>query len=40
VSRYFVNIADAGLGGYVAQHVNSRSKALGGFASFLWAVVR
>lgn len=38
-SRYFINIADAGLGGYVAEHANARSKALGGFASFLWAVV-
>jgi YegS/Rv2252/BmrU family lipid kinase len=39
LERYFINIADAGLGGYVAEHANRRTKALGGFASFLWAVV-
>jgi diacylglycerol kinase (ATP) len=39
VERHFVNIADAGLGGYVAQHANNRTKALGGFASFLWAIL-
>ncbi len=35
VERYFVNIAEAGLGGAVVERVNRTSKALGGFASFL-----
>src|SRR5680860_908117 len=33
--RFFVNIADAGIGGYVAERVNRSSKRLGGFLSFL-----
>ncbi len=39
VRRWFVNIADAGIGGYVAERVNRTSKAFGGFASFLWATL-
>lgn len=35
VARYFVNIAEAGLGGAVVERVNKTSKALGGFVSFL-----
>lgn len=35
VERYFINIAEAGLGGAVADRVNRASKKLGGFASFL-----
>ncbi len=38
-SRFFLNIADAGIGGYVAERVNRSSKALGGFASFLGATL-
>ena len=37
--RFFLNIADAGIGGYVAERVNRSSKAFGGFASFLWATL-
>jgi len=37
--RSFVNMADAGIGGAVAARVNGRSKALGGFVSFLTAIV-
>jgi diacylglycerol kinase (ATP) len=39
VQRHYVNIADVGIGGYVAQRVNRSSKALGGFASFFWATL-
>jgi YegS/Rv2252/BmrU family lipid kinase len=39
-ARYFVNIADFGAGGAVADRVNRHSKALGGFASFLWAIIK
>lgn len=35
VERYFLNIAEAGLGGAVVERVNRTSKALGGFVSFL-----
>lgn len=38
-TRYFVNMADVGLGGYVAARVDSRSKAFGGFASFLSSIM-
>jgi len=37
--RFFLNIADVGIGGYVAERVNRSSKAFGGFASFLWATL-
>lgn len=39
VRRHFVNIADVGIGGYVAERVNRTTKALGGFASFLYATL-
>lgn len=35
ITRYFVNIAEVGLGGAVVERVNRTSKALGGFVSFL-----
>jgi diacylglycerol kinase (ATP) len=38
-SRFFANIADVGLGGRVAERVNRRNKAAGGFASFLEAIL-
>lgn len=38
-SRFFGNIAEAGLGGAVAARANRRSKALGGFASFLMSTL-
>lgn len=38
--RAFVNLADAGLGGAVVERVNRRSKAFGGFASFLVAILQ
>ncbi len=37
--RYFLNVADVGMGGETAERVNNTSKALGGFASFLWGVI-
>lgn len=37
--RYFVNLSDVGLGGDTCWRVNSASKALGGFASFLWGML-
>lgn len=39
VLRYFVNVADAGLGGETAARANRRSKAMGGFLSFLCSAV-
>ena len=39
-SRYFVNIAAAGLSGLVDKHVNSTWKGLGGRTSFVWATLR
>jgi len=38
-TRYFINIADLGLGGDLVVRVNQSSKALGGFVSFLRALV-
>ncbi|WP_157782416.1 diacylglycerol/lipid kinase family protein [Sulfobacillus thermosulfidooxidans] len=35
ISRYFINVADCGLGGLTARIVNNRSKALGGRMSFV-----
>lgn len=37
--RYFVNIADFGLGAATAERVNRTTKAFGGFASFLYGVI-
>ena len=37
--RYFINVADVGMGGETAQRVNNTSKVLGGFVSFLWGVM-
>ena len=37
--RYFVNVADFGMGGEVVRRVNATSKVFGGFASFLYGVV-
>ncbi len=38
-SRYFVNIADVGMGGMAASRVNHTSKSAGGFLSFLYGTV-
>lgn len=38
-SRWFVNIADAGLGGAAANRVNHTSKSAGGFLSYLYGTV-
>jgi diacylglycerol kinase (ATP) len=38
-TRYYLNIADAGMGGGVSERVNRTSKRFGGFASFLWATL-
>lgn len=37
--RYYANIADVGLGGETVDRVNKTSKAMGGFASFLWGTM-
>ncbi|MGB9735635.1 MAG: diacylglycerol/lipid kinase family protein [bacterium] len=37
--RYFINIADAGIGGETVDRVNRTTKAFGGFVSFLWGTV-
>lgn len=39
VMRYFINIAEAGIGGEVATKVNHSSKAAGGFLTFLGATL-
>lgn len=38
--RFFVNIADCGLGGEVVMRANASSKRFGGTATFYWASVR
>jgi diacylglycerol kinase family enzyme len=38
--RYFINVADFGIGGAVAERVNGQTKRLGSFLTFLSAVVR
>ena len=37
--RYFVNIADAGIGGETVARVNATTKIFGGFISFLWGTL-
>lgn len=37
--RYFINIADLGLGGETVARVNRTTKAFGGFVSFLWGTL-
>ena len=37
--RYFLNVADFGMGGEVVKRVNGASKFFGGFLSFLWGVL-
>lgn len=36
ITRYFINIADFGIGGETVDRVNRTTKAFGGFFSFLW----
>ena len=38
-TRYFINVADFGIGGAVVKRVNQTTKFFGGFASFLYGVV-
>jgi len=38
-TRYFINIADAGIGGETVDRVNRTTKAFGGFVSFLWSTI-
>jgi YegS/Rv2252/BmrU family lipid kinase len=40
IERYFVNIADFGVGGEAIVRVNNTSKALGGFLSFLYGTLK
>lgn len=40
VTRYFANVADAGIGAETAARINRSSKALGGFISYLSGAVR
>jgi len=37
--RYFINIADFGIGGEAVDRVNKTTKIFGGFISFLWATL-
>lgn len=39
VSRYFVNIADIGIGGYASERVNKSSKILGATLSYVKAII-
>lgn len=39
-TRYFVNVADVGIGGTTARVVNNSSKLFGGFLSYLFGVLR
>jgi YegS/Rv2252/BmrU family lipid kinase len=39
IERYFINIADFGVGGEAVERVNKTTKAFGGFASFLYGAV-
>ena len=40
ISRYFINVADVGLGGDVVDRVNKTTKILGGKFSFLWGSIK
>lgn len=39
IVRYFLNVAEAGLGGETAARVNRTTKVFGGFFSFLWGAL-
>ncbi len=39
IVRYFINIADFGIGGETVERVNNTTKAFGGFASFLYGAI-
>ncbi|GAB4341793.1 MAG: diacylglycerol kinase family lipid kinase [Candidatus Abyssubacteria bacterium] len=39
ITRYFINIADFGIGGETVERVNNTTKAFGGFVSFLYGAV-
>ncbi|MBI4831133.1 MAG: diacylglycerol kinase family lipid kinase [Candidatus Lindowbacteria bacterium] len=39
IERYFINIADFGIGGETVERVNRTTKAFGGFASFLYGAL-
>lgn len=38
--RHFINVAHIGMGGDVAERANRTTKVFGGFASYLWSVMR
>ena len=40
MERYFINIADFGVGGEAVERVNNTTKAFGGFASFLYGTLK
>ncbi len=40
MERYFINIADFGIGGEAVERVNSVTKAFGGFVSFLYGTIK
>ncbi len=40
LERYFINIADFGMGGEAVERVNNTSKAFGGFVSFLYGTIK
>jgi YegS/Rv2252/BmrU family lipid kinase len=39
ITRYFINIADFGIGGEIVERVNRTTKIFGGFISFLWGTL-
>ncbi|MEJ6952321.1 diacylglycerol/lipid kinase family protein [Natronospora cellulosivora (SeqCode)] len=39
-SRYFINMADTGIGAATAKLVNESSKIFGGFLTYLWGIIR
>jgi YegS/Rv2252/BmrU family lipid kinase len=40
IERYFINIADFGIGGEAVERVNNTTKAFGGFVSFLYGTLK
>ncbi|MCF8002197.1 MAG: diacylglycerol kinase family lipid kinase [Halanaerobiales bacterium] len=40
IERYFINTADAGLGGATVEYVNRSSKVMGGLITYIWGVIR
>jgi diacylglycerol kinase (ATP) len=39
LNRYFINIMDIGIGGYISQKISGSSKPLGPFITYQWAII-